>query len=411
MARSLHLPGLIAVLAALSPLPAQAQFNPFEALFGTPPRPPAGVPTDASRSSSSSNIRNSSTGAIRTSSTSARPISSPIRISRSSPIRRRRTCRPAIRHAATCRPATRRPMCRPAIRRRPTSRPASSRRRPVAAVAAAARGTAAIEPRGPGASPYPAHSRCRGSRPASARRLATPRSSPATRWSPSRRRRRSSTRARCSPASTRSPAASSISTSSIGETVQFGALQVTPRACYTRPPTETPNTDAFVEVDEVTLQGEVKRIFTGWMFAASPGLHGVEHPIYDVWLSDCKSPPVAAAPARRSVADAECTAVPIPPRRPAAAAPGGERSPADRLARCCSAATPSRQPHGCWCAAMSASSASASAPGHRTVGSQRGEIGFAGERRFQQPVILRLRHFDRAEALEMFGDELRVAAA
>ena len=82
---------------------------------------------------------------------------------------------------------------------------------------------------------------------------------------------------------------------SIGETVQFGALQVTPRACYTRPPTETPNTDAFVEVDEVTLQGEVKRIFTGWMFAASPGLHGVEHPIYDVWLSDCKSPPPVTA--------------------------------------------------------------------------------------------------------------------
>src|SRR5262245_47024720 len=52
----------------------------------------------------------------------------------------------------------------------------------------------------------------------------------------------------------------------INETVQFGALQMTPRVCYSRPPTETPNTDAFVEVDEVTLQGEVKRIFTGWMF-------------------------------------------------------------------------------------------------------------------------------------------------
>jgi hypothetical protein len=74
----------------------------------------------------------------------------------------------------------------------------------------------------------------------------------------------------------------------IGETVQFGALQVTPRACYTRPPTETANTDAFVEVDEVTLQGEVKRIFSGWMFASSPGLHGVEHAIYDVWLTNCK---------------------------------------------------------------------------------------------------------------------------
>jgi hypothetical protein len=76
----------------------------------------------------------------------------------------------------------------------------------------------------------------------------------------------------------------------IGETVQFGALRVKTDACYTRPATEAANTDAFVEVDEITLQGEVKRIFSGWMFAASPGLHGVEHPIYDIWLVDCKVP-------------------------------------------------------------------------------------------------------------------------
>jgi len=85
----------------------------------------------------------------------------------------------------------------------------------------------------------------------------------------------------------------------INETVRFGALEVTPRACYSRPPTETPNTDAFVEVDELTLQGELKRIFDGWMFAASPGLNAVEHPIYDVWLTDCKGAPqpaVAEAP-------------------------------------------------------------------------------------------------------------------
>jgi hypothetical protein len=93
----------------------------------------------------------------------------------------------------------------------------------------------------------------------------------------------------------------------INETVQFGALQVTPRVCYTRPPTETPNTDAFAEVDEVTLQGEVRRIFAGWMFAASPGLHGVEHPIYDIWLTDCKG---GAAPQ---------TAAVEPPAAPAAA--------------------------------------------------------------------------------------------
>lgn len=85
----------------------------------------------------------------------------------------------------------------------------------------------------------------------------------------------------------------------IGETVQFGALRVKTSACYTRPATEAANTDAFVEVDEITLQGEVKRIFSGWMYAASPGLHGVEHPIYDIWLTDCKGPDttiVTAAP-------------------------------------------------------------------------------------------------------------------
>lgn len=74
----------------------------------------------------------------------------------------------------------------------------------------------------------------------------------------------------------------------IGETVQFGALQVTPRVCYTRPQTESPQTDAFVQVDEITLNNEVRRIFSGWMYAASPGLHAVEHPVYDVWLTNCK---------------------------------------------------------------------------------------------------------------------------
>jgi hypothetical protein len=109
----------------------------------------------------------------------------------------------------------------------------------------------------------------------------------------------------------------------INETVQFGALQVTPRVCYTRPPTETQNTDSFVQVDEITLQGEVKRIFSGWMFAASPGLHGVEHPIYDVWLTDCKggAPPVAQvqapppAPAPQRQRSPQRPPQPAPPPR------------------------------------------------------------------------------------------------
>jgi len=87
----------------------------------------------------------------------------------------------------------------------------------------------------------------------------------------------------------------------INETVQYGALQVTPRVCYTRPATELQNTTAFVEVDEITLEAKIRRVFTGWMFATSPGLSAVEHSIYDVWLIDCKTtPPVigAAAPQR-----------------------------------------------------------------------------------------------------------------
>nr|WP_316862809.1 DUF2155 domain-containing protein [uncultured Cohaesibacter sp.] len=74
----------------------------------------------------------------------------------------------------------------------------------------------------------------------------------------------------------------------IDETVQFGSLQVTPRMCYTRPETERQEETAFVEVDEITLERKVRRIFTGWMFASSPGMNAVEHSVYDVWLVGCK---------------------------------------------------------------------------------------------------------------------------
>jgi hypothetical protein len=108
----------------------------------------------------------------------------------------------------------------------------------------------------------------------------------------------------------------------IGETVQFGALRVKTDACYTRPATEAANTDAFVEVDEITLQGEVKRIFSGWMFAASPGLHGVEHPIYDIWLTECKGPETTLV-----------NAAPTEPPKPAAPPPPQKRAPPKQAQR------------------------------------------------------------------------------
>ncbi|MEW7006913.1 DUF2155 domain-containing protein [Lentilitoribacter sp. EG35] len=74
----------------------------------------------------------------------------------------------------------------------------------------------------------------------------------------------------------------------VDETVQFGALQVTPRVCYSRDETEAPKTTTFVEVDEITLDRKIRRIFSGWMFADSPGLNAVDHAVYDVWLEGCK---------------------------------------------------------------------------------------------------------------------------
>ncbi|VEJ45224.1 DUF2155 domain-containing protein [Bartonella vinsonii] len=75
---------------------------------------------------------------------------------------------------------------------------------------------------------------------------------------------------------------------SLGKVYQYGALQVMPRACYTSSKDEPTRTTGFIEVNEVTLDKKIRRIFTGWMFADSPGLNAVEHPIYDVWLKDCK---------------------------------------------------------------------------------------------------------------------------
>jgi hypothetical protein len=132
----------------------------------------------------------------------------------------------------------------------------------------------------------------------------------------------------------------------INETVQFGSLQITPRVCYSRPPTDPPQTDVFAEVDEVEQNKTYHRIFTGWMFADSPGMHGIEHPVYDIWLTDCKggteiiheAPEVVDAPAPEP-SDADLTAQPpdakgaIPPKKhvakPKPASGAVETSPLD----------------------------------------------------------------------------------
>ncbi len=113
----------------------------------------------------------------------------------------------------------------------------------------------------------------------------------------------------------------------LGETTTFGALKVTPRVCYSRPATEQPKTTSFVQVEELQLDGKQKSIFSGWMFAESPGLNAVEHPVFDVWLTGCDKPKNAVAsraPAPGAVAvqtpgaesgPAEAAATDLPRRR------------------------------------------------------------------------------------------------
>ena len=240
---------------------------------------------------------------------------------------------------------------RPAGRRSDPRRPAGAqsgqwRRNPVPAAAAAPRRSfGAAAPSQPDSStarssrlPLRRSRHCRACRTANASRAGRRRirSQILPRRQKTKRRRRA---ARLSKSPTRRAVFSGLDkitgriTSfdvAIGETVQFGALQVTPRACYTRKANETGNTDGFIEVDEVTLEGEVKRIFTGWMFASSPGLHAVEHPIYDVWLTDCQKAPqsVAETKADDNADDKANDASPPPPvrRNP----PRGRRSSTTR---------------------------------------------------------------------------------
>ena len=76
----------------------------------------------------------------------------------------------------------------------------------------------------------------------------------------------------------------------INRTVHFGTLEIVARTCRKRPPEETPEGAAFLEIDDVKPGESPVRIFSGWMFASSPALSALEHPVYDVWVVDCRNP-------------------------------------------------------------------------------------------------------------------------
>lgn len=73
----------------------------------------------------------------------------------------------------------------------------------------------------------------------------------------------------------------------INKPVTFGSLEITVKHCESTPPEEAPETKAFLEVRDTKVKDGNPLIFSGWMFASSPALSAVEHPVYDVWVISC----------------------------------------------------------------------------------------------------------------------------
>lgn len=98
-----------------------------------------------------------------------------------------------------------------------------------------------------------------------------------------------------------------------GQPVYFGSLEITLRTCQSSPPEEAPETKAFLEVrdlrakDGTRARDNAKLLFSGWMFASSPALNALEHPVYDVWVIACS----AVAPSTLDLVPAMQPAEPV----------------------------------------------------------------------------------------------------
>tara|TARA_Y100000589_G_scaffold318472_1_gene345980 strand:+ start:525 stop:908 length:384 start_codon:yes stop_codon:yes gene_type:complete len=73
-----------------------------------------------------------------------------------------------------------------------------------------------------------------------------------------------------------------------GRTVRFGTLEIVVQKCERTPPEEPPESAAYLDIYEAKPNEARIELFHGWMFASSPGLSGLEHPVYDVWVLGCK---------------------------------------------------------------------------------------------------------------------------
>lgn len=82
----------------------------------------------------------------------------------------------------------------------------------------------------------------------------------------------------------------------LGKPVKYATLTITARTCYSTPPSETPETSAFLQIQDKRPDQPERRAFSGWMYASSPGLNSLQHPLYDVWVIACKTSTPGQAP-------------------------------------------------------------------------------------------------------------------
>jgi len=76
----------------------------------------------------------------------------------------------------------------------------------------------------------------------------------------------------------------------VGRTVAYGNLRIRPRACRKSSPLDDPESAAFLQIWEVKPDDSSSWVFSGWMFASSPSLSAMDHPVYDVTVLECKMP-------------------------------------------------------------------------------------------------------------------------
>lgn len=73
-----------------------------------------------------------------------------------------------------------------------------------------------------------------------------------------------------------------------GQEYAIGDMSLTMHDCVSTPPEEPPETKAFLQISEFKA-GRDKSLFNGWMFASSPGINPMDHPVFDIWPLACKT--------------------------------------------------------------------------------------------------------------------------